>query len=84
MENANAGSAAGASDDRAAAMARRARKIGHDLNNSIGVIGGRAELALLQIGKGNPEAARKGIQVILDQIDKMSALTDSLRSLDRP
>ncbi len=71
-------------DDLPAAMLQRACQVGHDLNNAIGVVGGRAELALMQIDRGNAENARKGLQVILDQIDKMRALSESLRKLDRP
>jgi hypothetical protein len=62
-------------------MSLRARQIGHDLNNCLGVVGGRAELALIQLERGNAEAARRGVQTILDQMEKLTAIADSLRRL---
>ncbi|GJM45565.1 MAG: hypothetical protein DHS20C21_24070 [Gemmatimonadota bacterium] len=71
-------------DDLPTAMQRRARQVGHDLNNAIGVVSGRAELALIHIQRGNAEGAEKGLQVILEQIERMQALSASLRELNRP
>ena len=71
-------------EDLPARMDARARKIGHDLNNCLGVVGGRAELVLMQLGRGNTEGARKGVEVILDQMTKMGTLTESLRHLQKP
>lgn len=62
-------------------MSLKARQIGHDLNNCLGVVSGRAELAMMQLDRGNLDGARKGVQTILDQMDKMSGLADSLRRL---
>ena len=77
MDEARAGSF-----DTATRMELRARQIGHDLNNCLGVVGGRAELILLQLDRGNAEAAGQGVRVILDQMKKMKALVDSLRRLN--
>jgi nitrogen-specific signal transduction histidine kinase len=70
-----------AAGDVATRMSQRARQIGHDLNNCLGVVGGRAELVLLQLARGNTDAARKGVQTIIDQMDRMNGLVDSLRRL---
>ena len=75
---------AGAAGSAVERMSLRAREIGHDLNNCFGIVGGRAELALVQLDRGNVEAARKGVQTILDQMEKMNALADALRRLDEP
>jgi signal transduction histidine kinase len=61
---------------------RSARQIGHDLNNCLGVVGGRAELARLHIERGNLDGARKGLEVILGQIERMKELTDALRGVE--
>ncbi len=63
-------------------MAERARQVGHDLNNCLGVVGGRAELIAMYLGRGNSEGAQKGIDVILQQMAKMQELTDQLRTLE--
>ena len=72
-------STTGAPGDATEGNSLEARQIGHDLNNCLGIVRGRAELALVQLDRGNAEAARKGLQAIVDQMDKMSALADSLR-----
>ena len=66
--------------DRASALADEARRIGHDLNNCLGVIVGRAELARLHLERGNPDGAAKGIEVILAQTDRIRQLADQLRN----
>jgi signal transduction histidine kinase len=71
----------GDAQTRAQALAEEARRIGHDLNNCLGVIVGRAELARLHLDRGNPEGARKGIEVILTQADRIRQLADELRNL---
>lgn len=71
----------GAGIDRANALAEEARRIGHDLNNCLGVIVGRAELARLHLERGNPEGATKGLEVILTQADRIRQLADQLRNL---
>jgi len=70
-----------AAADRAERLGEEARRIGHDLNNCLGVVGGRAELVRMQLERGNVEAARKGLDVILAQMDRMKQLSDALREL---
>ncbi|MFN8180176.1 MAG: hypothetical protein U0167_19770 [bacterium] len=67
--------------DRATALAEEAGRIGHDLNNCLGIIVGRAELARMHLDRGNAEAARSGLEVILTQTERMRQLTDRLRGL---
>jgi nitrogen-specific signal transduction histidine kinase len=69
--------------DRLTALADEARRIGHDLNNCLGVVVGRAELARMHLSRGNEDGARKGIDVILSQTDRMRQLVDELRSLQQ-
>jgi hypothetical protein len=38
---------------------------------------------LMHLDRGNPEAARKGVEVILGQMEKMKSLSDQLRNLRR-
>lgn len=68
-------------DDRAARLGDEARRIGHDLNNCLGVLVGRAELARLHLDRGNPDGARKGLEVILAHTERIKALADELRAL---
>jgi signal transduction histidine kinase len=75
----NAGAAPPA--DRADRIAEEARRIGHDLNNCLGVVGGRAELMRLHADRGDAEAIRKGVEAILGQMDRMKVLSDELREL---
>jgi hypothetical protein len=72
---------AGPAEDRAGRMGEEARRLGHDLNNAIGVVSGRAELLLMHLDRGNVDGARKGVEVILGQMDKLKNLSDSLRGL---
>ena len=67
--------------DRAARMGEEARRIGHDLNNCLGVIVGRAELARLHLDRGNVDGVRKGIDVILGHSERIKQLADQLRNL---
>jgi signal transduction histidine kinase len=66
--------------DRAAAIAAEAGRIGHDLNNCLGVIVGRTELARMHLERGNVEGVLKGLEVILGQTDRMRQLADELRA----
>jgi signal transduction histidine kinase len=68
-------------EDREARLGEDARRIGHDLNNSIGVLLGRAELMRIHLERGDPDGVRKGIDVILAQVERMKELADELRSL---
>ena len=67
--------------DVAERMESAARDIGHDLNNCLGIIGGRAELVLMYLDQGRIDGARKGIEVVLGQVERMKELTDSIREL---
>ncbi len=67
--------------DRAARLGEEARRIGHDLNNCLGVLVGRAELARLHLDRGNLDGARKGLEVILAHTERIKALADELRAL---
>jgi len=75
------GSAPEAPTDLVTRMGEDARRIGHDLNNVLGVISGRAELMVMHLDRGNADGARKGVEVILGQMEKMKALSDELRNL---
>ncbi len=67
--------------DVAERMESAARDIGHDLNNCLGIIGGRAELVLMYLEQGRIDGARKGVEVVLGQVERMKELTDSIREL---
>lgn len=71
----------GGPESRSDRMAEEARRLGHDLNNMIGVISGRAELIQMHLDRGNVENVRKGVDVILGQIPKIKTLSDELRAL---
>ena len=71
--------------DRATRLGEEARRIGHDLNNSLGVIIGRTELARMHLERGNVDGARKGFEIILSQAERIKLLADELRDLrNRP
>jgi hypothetical protein len=67
--------------DRADWMGEEARRIGHDLNNCLGVVAGRAELMAIYLERGKIDDVGRGIEVILGQIERMRELSDRLRSL---
>lgn len=62
-------------------MGQEARRIGHDLNNCLGVVGGRAELMSLHLDRGKLDDVRRGIEVVLGQMQRMQELTEELRAL---
>ncbi|MGQ0720692.1 MAG: hypothetical protein ACT4PE_03845 [Candidatus Eiseniibacteriota bacterium] len=62
-------------------VAEEAGRIGHDLNNCLGVVSGRAELIRMHLDRGNADGARKGIEAILGQMERMKELSDALREL---
>lgn len=66
-----------------AAPSDEVRRLGHDLNNCLGVVGGRAELISIYLDRGRLDEVRRGVDVILGQIERMRALIDRLRSLNR-
>jgi len=55
-----------------------AGEIGHELNNYLAAIGGRAELIPMALEQDNSDLARKGARIVAEQIDKMRVLTDGL------
>ena len=71
----------GDTGDRAARLGEEAGRIGHDLNNCLGVIMGRAELARMHLERGNPDGTRKGLEAILSQSERIKRLVDELRGL---
>jgi signal transduction histidine kinase len=75
--------AVGPVGDRAQRLADEAGRIGHDLNNCLGIVGGRAELLRMHLDRGNVEGARQGVDAILGQMERMRELTDALREFRR-
>ncbi len=69
--------------DPAGWMGQEARRIGHDLNNCLGVVSGRAELLRMHLDRGNLDGARKGVDVILGQMERMKTLSDELREFHK-
>lgn len=67
--------------DIASLMQQNARKIGHDFNNCLGIVSGRAELVLLHFERGNMDGVRKGLEAILAQMGRMRELVGLLRDL---
>jgi signal transduction histidine kinase len=61
-----------------------AAEIGHDLNNLVGVIGGRSELALLQLKRGRAVEAQRCLEVACSQLPRLQLLAERLRGLRRP
>ncbi len=64
-------------------MRKAATEIGHDMNNCLGVVSGRAELVLMYLDKDRVDGARKGVEVILAQVERLRELSDALRDLDQ-
>jgi signal transduction histidine kinase len=77
----NGESRSAAPADHVERMGEEARRIGHDLNNCLGVVSGRAELMQMHLERGNSDGVRKGIDAILGQMARMKELSDSLREL---
>jgi len=61
-----------------------AGEIGHELNNQLGIISGRAELARMHLDRGRLDDARAGFEIILRQIDRMRILSERLRGMRVP
>jgi PAS domain S-box-containing protein len=68
--------------ERLSAMGEMAGEIGHELNNYLMAIGGRAELIPLTLARGsnsrNLEKVKISAQLISDQVAEMRKLTDGL------
>lgn len=67
--------------DRLASIGLLASSLAHEIGTPLGVIRGRAEYVALQL-KDN-DAVRKNVDIILSQIDRVSALIRSLLNLAR-
>lgn len=64
--------------ERLSAMGEMAGEIGHELNNYLTAIGGRAELIPLALAKSNYDLARQNSSIIAEQVARMRVLTDGL------
>jgi PAS domain S-box-containing protein len=64
--------------ERLSAMGEMAGEIGHELNNYLSAIGGRAELIAMALERGNEDTVRGHSQVIAEQVGKMRILTEGL------
>lgn len=67
--------------DRMASIGLLAGGLAHEIGNPLGVIRGRAELALNQVKEN--EAATGNLTIILEQIDRISGLIKSLLRVSR-
>ncbi|MAF26431.1 MAG: ATP-binding protein [Gemmatimonadota bacterium] len=63
---------------RLSAMGEMAGEIGHELNNYLSAIGGRAELIPMALSRGRQEAVVENARTIARQISRMRVLTDGL------
>ncbi len=69
--------------ERLSAMGEMAGEIGHELNNYLTAIGGRAELVPLALEKGNYDLVRANSTIIAEQVGRMRVLTDGLLDSSR-
>lgn len=72
-----------ARSERLMAMGELAAEIGHEINNYLSVLGGRAELIERALARGDRERAVKFAQVVVEQVEKMRRLTRSLMDFAR-
>jgi signal transduction histidine kinase len=61
-----------------------AAEIGHELNNHLGIVSGRAELARMHLDRGRLDDVRAGVDVILRQMDRMRLISERLRGMRQP
>ena len=64
--------------DRLSRMGEMAGEIGHELNNYLMAIGGRAELIPMSLDHGREDKVRKNAELIAEQVSEMRKLTDGL------
>lgn len=69
--------------ERLMAMGELAAEIGHEINNYLSVLGGRAELIERALLRGDNERAVKFARVVVEQVEKMRRLTRSLMDFSR-
>ena len=73
--------------ERLSAMGEMAGEIGHELNNYLMAIGGRAELIVAALGDGADPARivkiRRSAEIIAEQVGEMRRLTDGLLDASR-
>ena len=73
--------------ERLSAMGEMAGEIGHELNNYLMAIGGRAELIVAALGDGTDPRRiakiRRGAEIIAEQVGEMRRLTDGLLDASR-
>ncbi len=70
-----------ADDSQARPFGEIAAEIGHDLNNHLGIVSGRAELARMHLQRGRTEDVQAGLDVILRQMDRMRLISERLRGM---
>ncbi len=64
--------------ERLSAMGEMAGEIGHELNNYLTAIGGRAELIPMALERNNHDLVRQNSTIIAEQVARMRVLTDGL------
>lgn len=70
--------------ERLMAMGELAGEIGHEINNYLSVLGGRAEMIGRAIERGDADRAREYARIVLEQVEKMRRLTRGLMDFSRP
>ncbi|MCK4548333.1 MAG: HAMP domain-containing protein [Candidatus Eisenbacteria sp.] len=68
---------------RLAAMGEMSAEIGHELNNYIAVISGRADLIPMTIERGDLDKAMANARIIADQTSRIQVLTNGLMDSSR-
>jgi len=64
--------------ERLSAMGEMAGEIGHELNNYLLAIGGRAELMTMAVERGNQEMIQQSATIIAQEVARMRVLTEGL------
>jgi PAS domain S-box-containing protein len=69
--------------ERLSAMGEMAGEIGHELNNYLLAIGGRAELMTIAVERRNDEMILQSAQIIAEEVGRMRVLTQGLLDSSR-